>query len=45
MTQATKVAILNANYIANRLKAAYPLRSSIPRMAGLRMNASSTPAG
>ncbi len=25
LTQATKVAILNANYIANRLKAAYPI--------------------
>ena len=42
LTQATKVAILNANYIAARLRTA--TRSSTPRKRAVwRMNASSTP--
>ncbi len=42
LTQATRVAILNANYIASRLKG--PIRSSSwATRGGWRMNASSTP--
>ncbi len=43
LTQATKVAILNANYIATRLKGAYDVLYKSAALAASRMNASSTP--
>ena len=43
LTRATEIAILNANYIANRLDAAFP--GAVPASgAASRMNASSIPA-
>jgi glycine cleavage system protein P-like pyridoxal-binding family len=43
LTQATRVAILNANYIASRLAGAYPVLF-MGNAAAWRMNASWTPA-
>ena len=42
LTQATRIAILNANYIAARLSRA-PIRSSTRATGGWRTSASSTP--
>ncbi len=42
LTQATRIAILNANYIAKRLAGAYEVTPA--RMGAWRMNASSMPA-
>jgi glycine dehydrogenase len=42
LTRATEVAILNANYIANRLQPHFPVLYATPRAAS-RMNASSIP--